>query len=331
MGLKNFSDRISDNWVTILVTSLIMFFVVAATAIIVFFVALQPADQVMVPNIVGKDLNSAVIELQAKELNTRLQLRYSDDPNDEGLVLEQKPGPGAIVKAGRKVEIIVSNGTVMNSIANYIGKNVEEVKQDLSILFTSGSKHLVVVQEPHMYRFNNAPPGTILEQNPPPETELHGKTTISFVVSKGPKREVIAIPELKGMALNKVYATMANTKLIFNFSLEESAEYEKATVVSQSEPEGTSLQAYSKVAVKIGVPKRNNKKLIYGVYSIDLPVYPYPLDISLDMVSPNGDRSQLVICKHPGGRFSVPYGVEKGSILVLTVLGKEVETTEVGE
>ena len=89
MGLGSFAESVSENWKVILITSLVMLFVVIAGAVIVFFLALMPADRVMVPNIVGKDLNSAIIELQGKELNVRLQLRYSNNPDDEGSVLEQ--------------------------------------------------------------------------------------------------------------------------------------------------------------------------------------------------------------------------------------------------
>ncbi|MEL3907870.1 MAG: PASTA domain-containing protein [Treponemataceae bacterium] len=325
MGLGNFADSVSENWKVILITSLIMLFVVVAGAILVFFISLNPADQVMVPNIVGKDLNSAIIELQAKELNIRLQLRYSTSATDEGTVLEQNPSPGAIVKAGRKVEVVVSNGTIMSQIEDYVGKNVNEVKQDLQVLFTSGSRNLIVLNEPYNYKFDTAPSGTILSQDPPAGTDIVGRTVLTFVVSKGPENEMVAMPSLIGANLNKLYETMSNTKLLFNFSENITDTAENAKVVAQEKNEGESLKAYSRVDVKLEVP--NTTKHLYGIYAIDLPAYPYAVDVVVDVINPNGERTQLLRCKHPGGSFTFPYGLSQGSILVLTVMGKEVQTT----
>lgn len=327
MGIGDFAESVSENWKVILITSLVMLVVVVAGAIIFFFMSLQPEDQVMVPNIVGKNLDAAIIELQEKELNARLQLRYSDNPADEGTVLEQRPAPGAIIKAGRKVEIVVSNGTVMNKVENYVGKNVHEVKQDLQVLFTSGSKNLVVLNEPYNYKFDNAPSGTILAQDPPAGTEISRRTVLSFVVSKGPENEIVAMPSLMNANLNQVYASMANTKLVFNFTMSENENRKAAQVVEQSRQESESLKAYSRVDIRLEVPK--TREQLYGVYAIDLPAYPYPVDVVVDVVNPNGERTQLVHCKHPGGSFTFPYGLSKGSILVLTVLGREVQSTTI--
>lgn len=327
MGLGNFTGHVEENWKTILITSLVMLLVVIAGAVLVFFLSLQPEDQVMVPNIVGKDLNSAIIALQEKELNIRLQLRYSNNPADEGTVLEQKPGPGSIIKAGRKVEVVVSNGTVMTQVGNYIGKNVHEVKQDLQVLFTSGTKHPVVLHEPYSYKFDNAPSGTILSQDPPAGTDIIGRTVLTFVVSKGPENEMVAMPSLTGATLNKLYEAMSNTKLLFNFTQIVSDKVENATVVQQSNAEGESLKAYSRVDVSIEAPK--DTKLLFGIYAIDLPAYPYAVDVIVDVINPNGERTQLLHCKHPGGSFTFPYGLSKGSIVVLTVLGKEVQATTI--
>lgn len=327
MGLGSFAERISENWKVILLTSLIMLFIVIAGTIMFFFIALQPEDQVMVPNIVGKNLDTAIIELQAKELNARLQLRYSDNPADEGTVLEQDPRPGSIIKAGQKVEIIVSNGSIISKVDNYVGKNVNEVKQDLQVLFTSGSKNLIVLKEPYNYKFDKAPSGTILSQDPVAGSELSGKTVLSLVVSKGPENEMVAVPNLLDSNLSQIYLAMANSKIIFNFSLKENEAVNAVKVVEQSKEEGSSLKAYSRMDLHLDVPK--NSKMLYGVYSIELPNYPYPLDVVVDAINPNGERSQLVSCKHPGGNFSFPYGLPKGSILVLTVLGKEIQTTTI--
>ena len=58
-------------------------------------------------------------------------------------------------------------------------------------------------------------------------------------------------------------------------------------------------------------------------------MYPYPFQIKLEAVSPKGERSLLLSMKHPGGSLTVPYAVPDGTVLVLTILNKEVSTREV--
>jgi len=75
---------------------------------IVFFITVRGPEQVMVPNVEGKELTTALLELQAKELYPKIQLKYTDNPDDAGKILNQNPESGAIVKAGRRINLTVS-------------------------------------------------------------------------------------------------------------------------------------------------------------------------------------------------------------------------------
>ena len=77
MGLNK---KIEDNASVIILTSIIMLVVVVLVSVVVFFAYLKTEDQVLVPNVEGSTLEDALLELQAKELYPRLQLRFSDDP-----------------------------------------------------------------------------------------------------------------------------------------------------------------------------------------------------------------------------------------------------------
>jgi len=83
---------------------------VGIIAVSVFFYAVHGEEQTMVPDVTGKELTEALLELQVKELYPRLQLRYSQTSRDKGFILEQEPKPGTIVKAGRRIRLIVSRG-----------------------------------------------------------------------------------------------------------------------------------------------------------------------------------------------------------------------------
>ena len=104
---------------------------VAAVAAISFFAALRGAEQTMVPEVRGKDLVEALLELQQKELYPRIDLRYSGAAADKGRVLEQSPRAGSIVKAGRRIRLVVSQGMVLSAVGDYVGRNVEDIRMEL--------------------------------------------------------------------------------------------------------------------------------------------------------------------------------------------------------
>jgi eukaryotic-like serine/threonine-protein kinase len=66
-----------------------------------------------------------------------------------------------------------------------------------------------------------------------------------------------------------------------------------------------------------------------GLFSQDLPEYPYPLKVSLLMERLAGAPVSLITVDHPGKKFTMPYAVPKGSVLVLQVLNKVVARYEV--
>ena len=162
MGLGDIADSIESNGKVIVITSLVMlvFFIIVST--IVFFMSVKTADQVLVPNIEGEKFEDAVLKLQVKELYPRLQLRFSDNPEDAGKVLEQSPPAGTIVKAGKRINVTVSSGAVLDRVENYVGKTLSEVQQHFASLFTSGRKQLISIKEPIMYKASSVPAGTIL-------------------------------------------------------------------------------------------------------------------------------------------------------------------------
>jgi beta-lactam-binding protein with PASTA domain len=76
----------------------------------VFFSALKGAEQTMVPDVRGKPLIESLLELQQKELYPRIEVRYASQTPVRGIVLEQDPIAGTIVKAGRRIRLVVSRG-----------------------------------------------------------------------------------------------------------------------------------------------------------------------------------------------------------------------------
>ena len=310
---------------------------VGLIALAVFFVAIRGAEQTMVPDVRGLELTEALLELQVKELYPRIQLRYSQSAADRGRILEQSPEPGAIVKAGRRIRLVVSQGVVISNMENYVGRNIDEVRMDLQTLFASGGYAgtiaglpLVSLKEPFMYQYSSEAPGVILQQSPEPGSPISGPTVLELVVSRGLEKELITIPELTGLSIEGALALLGETGAPFAFSRRPPRSGEKPeTVLSQSPAAGTIAAATTELSLVVSEPVELAEGEVFALFSYNLPPNPYPLPVSLEAILPAGERRFLAAVNHPGGKFVVPYRLPAGSTLILSMLNRELYREEI--
>ena len=328
MSVGDIADDISGNGKTIIITSLVMLVVFIAVSTLVFFISLKSAEQVMVPNVVGKDLPEALLDLQARELYPRIQLRYSQKADEKGLILEQDPSPGAIVKGGKRIELVVSQGTVIDTVQNYIGENIEDVQNRIRELFTSGSRQYLQIKQPYLTKYSAEPAGTILEQEPAAGTPISNNMELTFVVSKGTQAETTQVPNMTGADLKKIYQVMQRAAVTFAFTAGSTTGTD-ITVQQQSAAAQSEVPVFSPVTLTVSLPESVNG-MVSGILKATLAEFPYPFTVSLYAAYPNGDKDLLTSFRHPGGACSIPYTVPEGTQLSLEVLNKEVYTETVG-
>ena len=328
MSVGDIADDISGNGKTIVITSLVMLIVFVAVSTLIFFISLKSAEQVMVPNVVGKDLPEALLDLQARELYPRIQLRYSQKADEKGLILEQDPSPGAIVKGGKRIELVVSQGTVIDTVQNYIGENIEDVQNRIRELFTSGSRQYIQIKQPYLTKYSAEPAGTILEQEPAAGTPISNNMELTFVVSKGTQAETTQVPDMAGADLKKIYQVMQRAAVTFAFTAGSTTGTD-ITVQQQSAAAQSGVPVFSPVTLTVSLPESANG-MVSGILKATLAEFPYPFTVSLYAAYPNGDKDLLTSFRHPGGACSVPYTVPEGTKLSLEVLNKEVYTETVG-
>jgi len=299
--------------------------VVGVIAISIFFVAVRGAEQTMVPEIRGKELTEALLELQVKELYPRIQLRYSQSSRDRGHILEQDPRAGTIVKAGRPVRLVVSQGVMINRIENYIGRNIDEVRMDLQVYVASSGSPLLTLKEPLIYDFSPEPPGTILHQKPEPGADISGPMNLEFVVSRGQEHVLVTVPQLVGLSLSSALEQIGRMGIAFEFSLREFREGEKGeTVVYQSPAAATSVTSNTVIDIVVNAPAKLAEGEVYKLFTYAIPRNPYPLPVRLEALLPSGERIRLISVDYPGGKFTVPYRLPIGSTLFLFMMNREI-------
>jgi beta-lactam-binding protein with PASTA domain len=221
-------------------------------------------------------------------------------------------------------------GVVIEEVEDYTGQTLDEVRIRLQTLFSGVTKPLIVLGEP-LYESNIAEPGTVLQQTPLPGTPISDPVTVRLVVSRGPQYERTRTPYLVGMTVNDVLQQLARTKIIFDFTSRTATAGEKAnTVVAQDPITAEYVSNYSRYNAVFAFGTESNE-VISGLFTVTLPEYPYAVPMRLDVKTPDSGTFTLVSFNHPGGKFTVPYTVPRGSELVLYAAGRETAKQIVSE
>jgi len=306
---------------------------VGLIAVSVFFISVRGAEQVMVPNVQGYELTSALLELQVKELYPRIQLRYTQSSADRGLILEQAPPPGTIVRAGRRIQLVISQGAIINTVENYVGRNIEDVRVELYSLsvahtFSPGGvlgAQPITLREPVMYQFSPEPAGTILQQRPEPGSSITGPTVLELVVSRGSEHVVTRIPNLVGLGITDTLDQISFSGIDFEFSIRPAQTGETpGTVVAQNPAGDTITTADTRVAITLTPPDNIPPGHVFGMFTFDMAINPYPLWTRLEGVRPDGESQRLLMVQYAGGRLTVPYVQPPGTVLILYMLNREI-------
>jgi beta-lactam-binding protein with PASTA domain len=298
-------------------------------AMMIFFIALRGEEQTLVPDVRNMDLINALLELQVKDLYPRIQLRYSQTADDRGLVLEQDPLPGTIVKAGRRIRLVVSQGLIMNTMENYRGRNIDDARMEIRALFASLPQPLITFKEPFMYEYSSEPAGSILRQRPPPGTPISSPTALELVISRGVRDSQITVPALRGLSTGEALRALRSGKFDFSFSLRPQRDAEKAETVVEQEPEaGAVIPAGQTVFLVAAAPARPSGGSVFGLFTYLLPENPYPLPVRLEALLKNGERRVLAELEYGGGKLTIPYRAPVGATLIFSLLNRELHREE---
>ncbi|MBR1638425.1 MAG: PASTA domain-containing protein [Treponema sp.] len=323
LSFTRFYEKLQTSLPALIFTAIFAFIIMLIFALAVFFMNVKGPEKVLVPNVMGKTLEDALLEMQVKELYPRINLRYSETPGDEGTILDQSPKAGAIVKGYSRVSLVVSRGVIVDNVGDYIGQNVDELELKLQALF-AGQRPLITLATPE-YKPDQSEAGTILEQDPPAGTSISEPVTVQLVVSRGPNYENTKVPDLIGQSINDLLQTISRSKIVFDITAHAAQEGEKAgTVVNQQLFNTEYVRNYTRMTVEIALPD-NSDENAHGVFTAQLADYPYPVPMKLEAKPLEGDSYTLVTFSHPGGNVTIPYTVPHGTTLILKVSEKAVE------
>jgi len=149
-------------------------------------------NQTRVPPVIGEKVTAAQAELSRAGLKIRKEIGQPRSDYPAGVVVDQKPGPGMLVKEGRGVTVVISTGPVKVMVPVLRG---EEVRRAEIALNQMGLKRGRVA-----YAYSSFfPRGTVVATSPPAGKKIRKSSLVDLLVSLGKMPEKYVMPDITGM------------------------------------------------------------------------------------------------------------------------------------
>lgn len=322
--MRTLKDIFKDKDFVVIVLIIVGLMMVTSFSFIMSYrLALVGREEVAVPNVINKELSEALQDLQVKNLDFNIQLRFSEKASDLGHIIEQSPKPGFVLRAGRKVSLIVSKGALQGVIPNFIGRNIESVRDQLSLMYTK-SRPLLVIANP-MSVYDSSPVGTILSQDPQPGYEISSLTELKFRISRGPtnKKVVSLASNYVGLGYKEVLENLFQNRMKFEFFIDDSLSGDSGVILLQ-EPDESQIIPLEGMKFKIK-PVKVEKGNIFRLLDFTLPLYPVDIKLDLEVRESENIITPLYSFYTRGGRITVPILLKEGSIVNVKVYGEIVD------
>ena len=209
---------------------IVVFLVVAgASAYLTLTLIIKSEDTVIVPDLVGKDVVTALEQLTNLQLNTKVNGSEYNRQFPKNHITFQEPKPGSEIKKDRDIRIIISKGPknlIMPNLISLSERQAQMIMEENGI----SQGHLT-----HTY-FKTVEKNHIIDQVPPAGTVIPRGTSVDLLVSMGPQPAAYQMPKLTGLSLDKAVLMIEKTHLTVGDIRSQFDKHNPHNVIINQEP-----------------------------------------------------------------------------------------------
>jgi len=217
---------------------------------IIYAIAGYSSGDILVPDVQGRTIVEAEAILKKSNLDYTLTEEY-DPKVTPGVVIKQKPGPHARVKAGRKIQLYVSKGAEPGVVPDLRNKSLADATLLLHAAKLSLGK--VTVQ----YKEGTAQ-GAVLSQSLKPGSKASPGTKVDVTVNISDGQTVV--PSLSGMKVSDARERLTSMGLSVGAVKEKEDDAEKGTVIGTDPDADEVISKGSVVTLIVSKGKKEEAK-----------------------------------------------------------------------
>ena len=219
------------------------------------------ALSVLVPAFAGQTNADAQSECGRLRLRCSVVASQPSDRYPKDVVMSQQPAPGARVREGRQISLIVSTGVTIFPMPDLRFESLRNASLDLNRLKLQLDKTVTVAND-------DVPANHIVSQDPAPLSSVRQGSKVTLTLSKGPPTGV-RVPNLSGMPVDDARAAAARARIHLGqivwtpFGPGGPA---RGEVVRQSPSSGATIDPFQEVSLQVSAGPGEYGYLIHQVH-----------------------------------------------------------------
>lgn len=200
---------------------------------------------VTLPDLVGKTVEEAKVELAKKRLSLTLRDVQFDHRWERGKITQQNPSAGSKIKIHKAVKVTLSAGGEKVIVPNLEGKTLKSASQILKDAGLRRGKNSQV-------HSSDRAAGKIIAQQPPLLEKVGRNTQVSLLVSQGEREKKYLMPDLIGKKAAPVIAKLK--RMDFRVGVVRYSYYpglEPGIIIKQLPPHGYRIQKNNLITLEV--------------------------------------------------------------------------------
>ena len=203
--------------------------VAGASAYLTLTFIIKSEDTVIVPDLVGKDVVSALELLTDLQLNTKVSGSEYSHQFPKNHVTFQEPEAGSEIKKDRDIRIMISKGTQNILMPNLVALSEQQARM---IMEENG------ISRGHLSQtFNqNIAKDQIMAQVPAPGVMITRGASVDILVSMGDRAAELKMPDLSGLTLDEAVFRVEKNNLAVGAIQSQFIKQKPRNIVIRQEP-----------------------------------------------------------------------------------------------
>jgi beta-lactam-binding protein with PASTA domain len=205
----------------------------------------RQGSETEVPNVVDLSFQAAEARLKDANLDVVKGGEEFDPARPKGMVINQVPEGGTVVKIGRRVVLTLSKGSASAQVPSLEGYTLREAR----LMLEKEGLHPGNIT---WYENDSLPDGVIIGSIPPRGTVMKLNAEVQLIVNRVETEMMVKVPNFVGLDLDKARELAEENYLLIgdiNFAMDENLLPE--TVTAQSMPDGISVRKWSTVDLTV--------------------------------------------------------------------------------
>jgi eukaryotic-like serine/threonine-protein kinase len=229
------------SWLGRMGFTIVGFLLLAALSGWITLIVMTRGGEVLVPDIVGRDIVSGIEVLQEKRLYIVIQGEDFHPDAPKGVIIEQSPAPGEVKKKFATVRVILSAGPERLLMPDLRGMGIRQARIEMSRLGINDIAELQIQN-------NLIRQGQIIAHAPGPEELLLQGAPVKFLVSLGPVKTQFRMPDLIGLDVSQ-YEHLLDKIFSVKIQYSDENKFAPGTILDQIPKPGEPIAEHAMVSL----------------------------------------------------------------------------------